>query len=105
MAASATGLGAAPNAAIDNTTPAAIVVLTRILFRCSLDQASQVTGAVADGFLMNAVHPKNTQQHVPGCNRLGGECQVPPALELAGGSAQQDVRHVVVQVLVGIAHV
>src|SRR5580704_639322 len=54
---------------------------------------------------MDSVHVEDAQQKISGGDRLGGERQMTAALELAAGSARQDVGDVVVQVLVGIAHV
>src|SRR5579864_6881489 len=103
MAASATGLGAALNAFRQNTSAA---VPSGI--RCSrilrvLHQAGEPAGAVANAVLVNSIEVQDAQQKIPGGDGLGLIVHVAISLELAGCPADQDVRHIVVKMLVGIA--
>src|SRR5690242_10672801 len=84
-----------------------LVNLSFVSMRCvDLYEASEPPCAVvSDLVLMYSKHIQNAQQQIGGGNRFGREGQVPSALELSGSAARQDIRHVVVQVLVGVAHV
>src|SRR5258707_9474401 len=72
-------------------------------FRVSY-QARQPAGAVADAVLLNAIQLENAQQKIPAGDGFGRIRQVTVPLHLAGFAADQNVRHVVLQVLIGCAH-
>ena len=54
---------------------------------------------------MDAVHIQDAQQQVAGCHGLAFVRDMAVAFQLSVGAADQDVRHVVVLVLVRVAHV
>ena len=54
---------------------------------------------------MNAVHVQNAQKEVARRERLRRIRHVPPSFELTRCAAHQNVRHVIVKVLIGVAHV
>src|SRR4029077_7460799 len=68
-------------------------------------QARQPPGAVANAVLVNAIQLENAQQKIPARNCLGRIRQVTVPLELPGCATDQNMRHVVVQVLVGVTHI
>src|SRR5438132_1357355 len=103
MAASATGLVTAPVAVTANTSDTAQIIATyrtRMLY-----QSCQPAVAITNAVLMNAVHIQNAEQKIPRSDGLSWIRQVTSPLELAGCAADQHVRHIVVQMLVGIAHI
>src|ERR1700678_420991 len=110
MAASATGLVLAPKAPRHNSnapphTAGQMERTLRARIFDLLNQTRQPARAIADLIFMDAVQIENTRQHVPGGNGLRFISQVAISLELPGGSANQNVRHVIMQVLVGVAHI
>src|SRR5579885_1155037 len=113
LAASATALLPAPEAPQHSAETAAHttnadftgLIARSPLLHHELHETGQVTGAVADAFLLDAVHLDDAQQEIARGHRLGRERQVASALQLPARAADQDVRNVVVQVLVGVSHV
>src|SRR5262245_794656 len=112
MTASAMSLWPAPNPARDNNIRITKVWMTilEIMSTGSFDQALwsqsfQPACAVADAFLINSEHIEDAQQKIPSWNRLRCVGQVASSLELPGCAAGQDVRHVVVLMLIRITHV
>src|SRR5207248_4088906 len=113
-AASATGL--APNTVCDSPTeiPSATVQhlipgLKRIAFVSLsvrvLHETGQRTRAVADALLIDPIQVQDAEQEIAARNRFGRIRQVTPAFQLPTGRANQNMRHVIMQVLIGIAHI
>src|SRR5262245_2535039 len=68
-------------------------------------QLRQPVGAVALRLLVNPVHVEHAQQQIPGRHRLALVGEVPVPFELSVGAADENMRDVVVLVLIRIPHV
>src|SRR6266536_501725 len=108
MATSATGLFAAPsvddtkNTTAQTTSPRTAACMWSL---SSLLKTGESARTVAETLLAHVEQVHDAHQQIPRRNGLGREPEVPPALELTRGAAGQIVRHVVVQVLIGVADV
>jgi hypothetical protein len=109
IAASATGLFAADAETQSNSAAkAAMLCVARIfvsLLGSLLYEIRQRAGTIADAVLVNTVQIQYAQQKISRWDHLARILQVPIAFELPGRSTDQQVRHVVMKMLIGIAHV
>ena len=106
ITASATSLRSAPKltAGRINTRAYALIIRLRSCDFSTLEFLKPA-GAVADTVLVNSEHVQNAQQKISGRNSLRGIRQVTPSFKSSGRAARQNVRHVVVLMLIRIAHV
>src|SRR5438045_2623098 len=112
MTASATSERTALKPAIDSnstTTPLAMMRFIYILFgspsSSELLQVVQAARAVADTFPVNVKFIQHAQQQIAGRHRLGRISQMTAAFEFPVQSTDEYMRHVVMEVLIGVPHV
>src|SRR5262249_36781022 len=83
----------------------AIVIDVRMTLSSASGQLRQPVGAVALLVLVDAVQVEHRQQQVSRRDRLAFVREVPIALQLSVRAADEDVRHVVMLVLIRVPHV
>src|SRR5215831_16914793 len=109
MAASATSLRPAAQKVIvaieNNSSAKAARNVFRIMSAVISLELREPVGAVALFIPMDAIHIEDAQQQVSGCDGFSLEVNMASAFELSVDTANEVVRHIVMLMLIRVAHV